>query len=331
MAKKLRELGLDLPLLSTSSVGSLPKPADLVLARARACRKEIAPGELDAVARQATEFWIRQQEEIGVDILVDGEMYRGDLVAYFAGHLGGFREGGLVRVYGNRYYRKPVISGAVHWKGPITVEWWKYAQSLTPKPVKGMITGAYTMMDWSFDGHYPGRKSAAITIARELRREAEALVQAGCKIIQIDEPALSARPGELPVVMEAVRIMTEKLPAYFIVHACYGAFEPILPEMLGLAADNIGLEMSGREPGLLDLFAGQESGMDISIGVTDVHTHKAPTVDMVRKRLKKALAVFKPEQVWIGPDCGLKTRTVDEAVTQLKVIQEAVMGMREDQ
>jgi 5-methyltetrahydropteroyltriglutamate--homocysteine methyltransferase len=330
MRKKLLELVPGLPLLPTTSVGSLPKPPELLEARAKAHRGEITREELDAAARQATEYWIRKQEEIGTDILVDGEMYRGDLVAYFASHLKGFREGGLVRSYGNRYCRKPVLNGVVRWTAPITVEWWKFAQSLTARPVKGIITGAYTMMDWSFNEHYPARKNAVLAIARELRKEVEALAGAGCKIIQVDEPALAARPGELPMAVEALKIMTEKLPAYFVAHACYGQLEPEYPDILDLPVHNLDLELANSELGLLDLFTKSPFTKDLSFGATDVHVRKLPTADLVRRRLKKALAVLAPERVWVDPDCGLKTRTVDEAVSHLKAIQEAAEGARDD-
>jgi len=330
MRKKLLEMGLELPLLPTSAVGSFPKPPELLVARAQARRGEISAEELDSLTRQATEFWIRKQEEIGLDILVDGEMYRGDMVAYFGEHIKGFKEGGLVRSYGNRYYHKPVILGPVHWTGPITVEWWKYAQSLTKRPVKGMLTGAYTIMDWSFNEHYPGRKAAAIAVARELRKEVEALVQAGCRIIQIDEPALSVRPEELPIAIDAMRIVTEKLPAYFLTHVCYGALEFIYPAMLEMPVHNFDLELSNSELDLLDLFSKDPFTKDLSFGVADVHTRKMPTTDLVRKRLKRALAVLNPEQIWVDPDCGLKTRTVEEAIEVLKVIQGTVEGIRED-
>jgi len=330
MRKKLLEMGFELPLLPTSAVGSFPKPPELLRARAQARHGEIPAGELESLTRQATEFWIRKQEEIGLDILVDGEMYRGDMVAYFAEHIKGFKEGGLVHSYGNRYYHKPVIVGPVHWTGPITVEWWKYAQSLTKKPVKGMLTGAYTLMDWSFNEHYPGRKAAAIALARELRKEVEALVQAGCRIIQIDEPALSVRPEELPIAIDAMRIVTDKLPAYFLTHVCYGALEFVYPAMLEMPVHNFDLELSNSELDLLGLFSKDPFTKDLSFGVADVHTHKVPTVDLVRKRLKRALTVLKPEQIWVDPDCGLKTRAVEEAIEVLKVIQGAVEGMRED-
>src|SRR5687767_1126016 len=142
-------------MLKTTSVGSFPKSEELKAARAKVRRRQMDPAQLKGIEKKETAEWIRLQEEIGIDILVDGEFYRGDMATYFAEYLEGFRISSLVRSYGNRYYRKPIAVGAIKWKGPITVEWYKYAQSLTRKPVKGMLTGPYTMMDWSFDEHYP--------------------------------------------------------------------------------------------------------------------------------------------------------------------------------
>ena len=231
---KLGALGLDLPLLPTSTVGSFPKPDYLTEARAKVSRNAITRQELDGLERRATEFWVREQEELGVDVLVDGEQYRGDMVAYFAETMRGFARGGLVRSYGNRYYHKPVIVGEVRWPGPITVDWWRWTQSLTRRPVKGMLTGPYTIMDWSFNDHYPDRKAACLALAREVRKELEALLEAGARIVQIDEPALSVRPEELAFAVEAMHIVVDGLPAYYIVHACFGAFETIYPGLLDL-------------------------------------------------------------------------------------------------
>src|SRR5579875_942938 len=192
---KLRHLGIDLPLLPTTSVGSFPKPDYLVKARADFNQGKIRAVDLEEAEKRAIEFWIGKQEELGVDVLVDGEMYRGDMVAYFADQLSGFEQGGLVRSYGNRYYHKPIIVGEVKWKGPITVKWWRYAQGLTSKPVKGIVTGAYTLMDWSFNEFYATRRHVCLALAKEVRKEVEALIRAGCKVIQIDEPAISARPN----------------------------------------------------------------------------------------------------------------------------------------
>jgi len=326
--KRLQDLGFDLPLLPASSVGSLPKPPELMEARAAARRGELSAGKLDEAAKRATEHWIRKQEELGLDVLVDGEMYRGDMVAYFAEHLRGFRRGGLVRSYGNRYHYKPVISGIVHWPGPVTVGWWKFAQSLTAKPVKGVLTGAYTMMDWSFNEHYPGRKAAAFAIARELRREAEALVRAGCKVIQIDEPALYARPEEIEVAVEAVRLVAGGLSAYFLVHACYGPLEGVYPALLEMPVHNLDLEMTNSEPDLAGLFSRHPCPKDVSIGVVDVHARRVETAEAVRRRVKKALEALAPGQVWVHPDCGLKTRTAAEAEEKLRVIAGVAGEMR---
>jgi len=325
---KLLALGLDLPLLPTTSVGSFAKPDDLVAARRQYARNTITREELARVETEATEFWVRQQEAIGVDVLVDGEMYRGDMVAYFAELMGGFTLGGLVRSYGNRYYHKPVIVGAVKWPGPMTVGWWKTTQSMTRRPVKGMLTGPYTIMDWSFNDYYPSREAAAMALAREVRKEAEALVEAGCKVIQIDEPALSVRAEELPLAIEAMHVVTDGLPAYVLTHVCYGALEFIYPAMLALPVDNWDLEMSNSGLDLVELFKQHPFTRDLSFGIVDVHSHRLEATEVVRERVEHALSVVPAEQVWLDPDCGLKTRTVEETIGKLRLVVEAARGAR---
>ena len=162
-------------LLLTTTVGSFGKPEYLTKARAQAARGKLGATELEELERKATAEWIRRQEEIGLDVLVDGEMYRGDMVAYFAERLEGFKIGGLVRSYGNRYYHKPVIAGKVARPTPMTVSWFEYAQSLTSKPVKGMLTGPYTLLDWSYNEAYPTRRDAVLALAEIVRDEARDL------------------------------------------------------------------------------------------------------------------------------------------------------------
>jgi 5-methyltetrahydropteroyltriglutamate--homocysteine methyltransferase len=326
--KKLEQLGLKLPLFPTTSVGSFPKPDYLMKARGDFSKGKITHADLEKVERQATEFWIRKQEELDVDVLVDGEMYRGDMVAYFSEYLAGFEQGGLVRSYGNRYYHKPIMVGEIEWKKPITVDWWRYAQSLTKKPVKGMLTGAYTVMDWSFNEFYPDRKAACLALAREIRKEVEALIKAGAKVIQIDEPAVSVRPEELPIAIEAMHVTTDGLNAYFITHICYGAFENIYPGMLDLPVDNFDLEMSNSGLDMLDLFKTSPYTKDISFGVVDVHNHAIEDEALVRQRLKLALDTLPRDAVWVDPDCGLKTRSVDEAIRKMKVLVDAAKALR---
>ncbi len=327
---KLRHLGLDLPILPTSTVGSFPKPEYLAEARGKAARHAITATELDALERKATEFWIRTQEELGVDVLVDGEQYRGDMVAYFAETMGGFSRGGLVRSYGNRYYHKPVITSEVRWPGPITVGWWKWTQSLTSRPVKGMLTGPYTIMDWSFIDHYADRKAACLALAREVRKEVEALVEAGAKVIQIDEPALSVRPEELPFAVEAMHVVVDGLPAYYVVHACFGAFETIYPGLLDLPVDNLDLAISHSALDLLAMFEKDPFTKDLSLGVLDVHSHIVETPQEVEARIMRGAGVLPRERIWVDPDCGLKTRTVDEARAKLASMMEGVRAVRSE-
>ncbi len=325
---KLKQLGLELPLLPVTAVGSYPKPDFLACARTDFARGKITGEELRRLEEKATAFWIEKQEELGVDVLVDGEQYRGDMVAYFAENLTGFVPGGLVRSYGNRYYRKPVITGAVEWQRPITVAWWQFAQALTSKPLKGMLTGPYTVMDWSFNEFYPDRKSACMALAEVIHKEAAALLAAGCKIIQIDEPALSVRPEELLLVIEALEACVHDLPAYFICHACYGAFEHIYPEMLKCPVDNFDLEMTNSRLDMLALFRQQPFTKDISFGVVDSHSHRVEDLETVRQRIQQALEVLPREAVWLDPDCGLKTRTVEEALGKMRVIVAAARAFR---
>ena len=229
------------------------------------------------------------------------------MVAYFAENLPGFETGGLVRSYGNRYYHKPIITGAVEWKKPITVAWWRFAQEHTEKPVKGMLTGPYTIMDWSFNEHYPDRKATCLALAHMVRREVEALIEAGCKIVQIDEPAISVRVEELPVVLEAMQIVTEGLSPYFVTHICYGAFEHVYPKILELPVDNIDLDMSSTADRRLPLMQQDPFIKDISYGIVDSHSHVVEEAGTVGERLQQALEVLPAERVWLDPDCGLKT------------------------
>ena len=326
--EKLRKLGLDLPILPTSTVGSFPKPDYLIEARAQATRNAITRIELDRLERKATEFWVGIQEELGLDVLVDGEQYRGDMVAYFAETMPGFAKGGLVRSYGNRYYHKPVMTGPVRWPGPMTVDWWRWTQSLTSRPVKGMLTGPYTLMDWSFDDHYPDRRTACLALAREVRKEVEALLDAGVRIIQIDEPALSVRPDELPFAVEAMHLTVDGLAAYYVVHACFGAFETIYPGLLDLPVDNLDLAISHSALDLLGMFKKDPFTKDLSLGVLDVHSHTVEAAGDVQGRIRRGTSVLPADRIWVDPDCGLKTRTVEESRAKLSAMMAAVRAAR---
>jgi 5-methyltetrahydropteroyltriglutamate--homocysteine methyltransferase len=324
----LQELGLEFSLLPTTSVGSFPKPDYLTKARTDFKRGRISDIDLAALEERATKEWIDFQEEIGIDVLVDGEMYRGDMVAYFAENIPGFDPGGLVRSYGNRYYYKPIIKNQLKYPGPITVGWWKRAQALTKKPVKGMLTGPYTIMDWSFNEHYENRREATMALADLIREEVRQLIAAGCRIIQIDEPAISVRPEELEIARQGLEKVTAGQKAYFITHICYGAFDKIYPGLLDLPVQNIDLEMSNSDLDMLEQFRRFPFTKDITFGVVDVHTHIIEEVGLIKSRIEKALEYLPPETIWIDPDCGLKTRTIEEAKSKLRNIQNAVNAVK---
>jgi 5-methyltetrahydropteroyltriglutamate--homocysteine methyltransferase len=324
----LKDLGISLPYLPTTSVGSFPKPPYLTKGRTERKRGKISDGELASLEDKATREWIDFQEQTEIDILVDGEMYRGDMVAYFAENIPGFDPGGLVRSYGNRFYYKPIIKDKLTYPGPITVEWWKRAQAMTSKPIKGMLTGPYTIMDWSFNEYYPDRAGATLALAELIREEVAKLIAAGCKIIQIDEPAISVRPEELEIARQGLEKVTQGQQAYFITHICYGAFEKIYPAMLELPVHNFDLEMSNSDLDMLELMRQHPFTKDITFGVVDVHSHLIEDVSTIKSRIEKALEYLPKDAVWIDPDCGLKTRTVEEAKAKLYNIQEAVKAVR---
>jgi len=330
MREKLKGLGIDLPILPTTSVGSFPKPDYLLEGRRDFAKGKIQEKELKRLEERATVFWLDKQNELGIDVFVDGEMYRGDMVEYFAQQMDGFIIGGLVRSYGNRYYHKPIIVSEVKWRKPITVVWWKFAQSHSNKPVKGMLTGPYTMMDWSFNEKYETREEACIALSKEIRKEVESLIDAGAKIIQIDEPATSARPQELSIAIEAMHNVIDGLPAYFISHICYGAFETIYPEMLRSPVDNFDLEMSNSNLDFLRLIEKYPFTKDMSFGVVDVHSHIVEDKNTVAERIRSAFKLIPKDKLWIDPDCGLKTRTIEEAIGKLKVIVEATAEVRKE-
>jgi 5-methyltetrahydropteroyltriglutamate--homocysteine methyltransferase len=315
-------------ILLTTTVGSFGKPEYLQKARNAFSRGKTSREELTELERKATQEWIRLQEDIGLDILVDGEMYRGDMVAYFADLIDGYREGGLVRSYGNRYYHKPIIASPISRPKPMTVDWFRYAQSLTDRPVKGMLTGPYTMLDWSFNEAYRTRRDAALALAEVVRQEAEDLERAGAKYIQIDEPAIHARPEEIGIAIEAMAVVTQDLKAKTVSHICYGDFAAIYPQVLDLPVDQLDLAMSNYEYRWLDLFEKDPFTKELAIGIVDVHKHELESVDEAAAGIRKGLRYVSADKLYPHPDCGLKTRTVEETIDKCRVVVEAAKKVR---
>jgi 5-methyltetrahydropteroyltriglutamate--homocysteine methyltransferase len=314
--------------LLTTAVGSFGKPPYLAKARSSFAAGKIDRSELDTLTRRATAEILQLQNELGIDIPVHGEMERGDMVAYFAELLPGMHVGGLVRSYGNRYYHKPVIDNALEWQEPVTVDTWRFAQSLTDRPVKGMLTGPYTMVEWSFDEYYPTRRDAVLAMAQVVRKEALALQEAGAKYIQIDEPACSTRMSDLELVNEAMGVVTEGLEAHTLTHICYGDFVAAYDSLIQMPVDQIDIETANSDYHLLDVMKTKPMDRAIGLGVLDVHSHRVESVDEVVDGIERALKVFPPERIYVDPDCGLKTRTTDESAAKLRVMMEAVRRVR---
>ena len=316
--------------LLTTSVGSFPKPPYLLQARNRAAQGKMSPEELHELELKATKEWIDFQEEIGIDILVDGEQYRGDMVTYFAEEMEGFGISGLVRSYGNRYYRKPVATGPVSRKSAITVDMYKYSQGLTSKPVKGMLTGPYTMVDWSFNEYYPTRESFIMAMAEVVREEALDLERAGAKYIQIDEPAVSTRPDEMELAAKAMAVVTKGLSAFTITHICYGDFASVFDKLIAIPVDQFDMEMANSDYEFLQLMKQRGFTKTLAMGVVDVHNHVLESLDEVKASIKRGLEVLPPDRLYIDPDCGLKTRTVEEAKDKMRLIAQAVKEVKSE-
>jgi 5-methyltetrahydropteroyltriglutamate--homocysteine methyltransferase len=315
-------------ILLTTTVGSFGKPDYLQKARNANAKGKLGATELLELERKATQEWVKIQEELGLDILVDGEMYRSDMVAYFADLLEGYSAGGLVRSYGNRYYHKPVISGKLARPKPRTVEWFEFAQSLTEKPVKGMLTGPYTMLDWSYNEAYPTRRDAALALAEVVRQEAEDLDRAGARYIQIDEPAVHARPEELEIAIEAMGIVTQNLKAKTISHICYGDFAAIYPGILDLPVDQLDLAMANYDYRWLELMDRNPFTKEMAIGIVDVHTHELESVNEAAEGIRKGLRYVSADKLLPHPDCGLKTRPVEESIEKCRIVVEATKIVR---
>jgi 5-methyltetrahydropteroyltriglutamate--homocysteine methyltransferase len=337
---EIQQQALNLPLLPTTTIGSFPQTADVRKHRAAFKNGHIDKAQYDAFLRAATEHCIREQEQIGLDVLVHGEFERNDMVEYFAEFLEGFAftENGWVQSYGSRCVKPPVIYGDVSRPRAMTVEWSSYAKSLTNKPMKAMLTGPITMLQWSFVRDDIARKDTAWQIALALRDEVQDLEEAGLPIIQVDEPAL--REG-LPLrrsnwatyldwAVKAFKLTTSgaRDETQIHTHMCYCQFEDVLPAIAALDADVISMETARSRMEMLQAFREQGYPNGIGPGVFDIHSPRVPGVAEMRDLVQLALDVLTPRQLWVNPDCGLKTRAWPETLTALQNMCEAASQLR---
>lgn len=315
---------LNLPLFPTTTIGSFPQTKEVRAWRAQFKKGSLSEKEYNDLLRAETQKAIKWQEEIGLDVLVHGEFERNDMVEYFGEQLSGFTfsQNGWVQSYGSRCVKPPIIYGDVSRPDPMTVYWTTYANALTDKPVKGMLTGPVTILQWSFVRNDQPRSETCKQIALAIRKEVENLEQAGIQVIQIDEPAI--REG-LPLRKEdwkkyldwavncfCLSASVAKDETQIHTHMCYSEFNDIIEHIALMDADVITIECSRSQMELLDAFAEFKYPNDIGPGVYDIHSPRIPNVGEMVDLMKKAIQVIPAKQLWINPDCGLKTREWDE-------------------
>jgi 5-methyltetrahydropteroyltriglutamate--homocysteine methyltransferase len=308
--------------MTTTTIGSFPKPVEIRRARWQHSEGEIEEAALREVEDRALESTLRAQEELGLDLLVDGQLDRSDMVTFFAEKLEGFEIGGFVRCWGNRYYRKPRLVGEVGRADALSVDRWRTAQQRAGRPVKAIVTGPYTLMDWSFDEHYRSRKAACTALAEVIRAEVADLAAAGATEIQLDEPAIGARPEEMELVHEAIALVTRDVreQARIWLYAGYGDLKPVMGQLLGFPVDALLLEMAHSEYAALDAIAGLPPEMLLGGGVVDAIDPRVETADEIQLRIERLQRVVPAERLVVTPDAGLRTLTAGQAEGKLRAM-----------
>lgn len=337
----LQEKSLELPALPTTTIGSFPQTPSIRSARARLRKESITLEQYEEAMREEIDLVIAKQEELGLDVLVHGEPERNDMVQYFSELLDGFLStaNGWVQSYGSRCVRPPVLFGNVSRPAPMTVKWFQYAQSLTQKHVKGMLTGPVTILAWSFVRDDQPLATTADQVALALRNEINDLIEAGAKIIQVDEPAIREllplrdvdKPAYLQWSVDSFRLATAGAPddVQIHTHMCYSEFNEVISSVIALDADVTTIEAARSD--MQVLAALKSSGFELGVGpgVWDIHSPRVPSAQEVDGLLEAALQSVDPRQLWVNPDCGLKTRGWPEVEASLKVLVESAKQARE--
>lgn len=334
---------MKLPAFPATTIGSFPQTPEIRRIRAKLRKGEASHEDYDAFIREEIKRTVKWQEEIGLDVLVHGEYERNDMVEYFGEKLKGFvfTQNGWVQSYGSRCVKPPIIVGDVSRPKPMTVCWTSFAQSLTQRPVKGMLTGPATMLQWSFVRDDQPRSETCLQIALAIRDEVSDLEKAGIRVIQIDEPAfregLPLRNGDrreyLRWAVRAFRIASSSVAdeTQIHTHMCYSEFNDIIDSIAQLDADVITVECSRSQMELLTAFATYHYPNDIGPGVFDIHSPRIPSENEMANLLSKAADVIPSRQLWVNPDCGLKTRKWEEIEPALKSMVNAAQTLRVNQ
>jgi 5-methyltetrahydropteroyltriglutamate--homocysteine methyltransferase len=335
-----RKAQVDLPRYPTTTIGSFPQTAEIRAARRKLNDNQLTADDYERFIEAQIGKTIQLQEELGLDVLVHGEFERNDMVEYFGEQLAGFTftEHGWVQSYGTRYVKPPIIFGDVSRPSAMTVRWSRYAQSLTKQPVKGMLTGPVTILQWSFVRDDQPRAETAKQLALAIRDEVVDLEAAGIRVIQIDEPALreglplrrAEWPGYLQWAVDAFRLATAAVRngTQIHTHMCYSEFNDVLQVIERMDADVISIESARSGSELLQGFEQYKYPNEIGPGVYDIHSPRVPSQEEITGALKSMRRVLDDVQIWVNPDCGLKTRGWDETVAALKNMVAAAKAMR---
>jgi 5-methyltetrahydropteroyltriglutamate--homocysteine methyltransferase len=331
----------NLPAFPTTTIGSFPQTPEIRSARARFKKGGLDAAGYTAAMRHEIAHAVAKQEALGLDVLVHGEAERNDMVEYFGEQLAGFAfsQNGWVQSYGSRCVKPPIIYGDVSRHGPMTVGWTTYAQSLSARPMKGMLTGPLTILQWSFVRDDQPRVTTALQIALAIRDEVADLEGAGIGIIQIDEPAyregLPLRRADWPAYLDwasrAFRISASGVAdaTQIHTHMCYSEFNDILPAIAAMDADVITIETSRSDMELLRGFGDFNYPNEIGPGVYDIHSPRVPSTEDMTRLLEKAAQVIPPRNLWVNPDCGLKTRGWPETEAALQNMVAAAQALRQ--
>ncbi|TMS52294.1 5-methyltetrahydropteroyltriglutamate--homocysteine S-methyltransferase [Mycobacterium sp. DBP42] len=331
---------LKLPALPTTTIGSYPQTSAIRIARADLRSGKIAAAEYERRMKAEIAEVIKLQEQLGLDVLVHGEPERNDMVQYFAEQLDGFfaTQNGWVQSYGSRCVRPPILYGDVTRPKPMTVEWITYAQSLTDKPVKGMLTGPVTILAWSFVRDDQPLADTAAQVALAIRDETVDLQSAGIAIIQVDEPALREllplrskdKAAYLNWAVDAFRLSTSGVEdsTQIHTHLCYSEFGEVIGAIADLDADVTSIEAARSHMEVLGDLNAVGFSNSVGPGVYDIHSPRVPGVEEIATSLREALDAVPAERLWVNPDCGLKTRTTDEVTESLKHLVAAAAEVR---
>ena len=337
---KAQQAWMNLPILPTTTIGSFPQTTEIRQARAAFKKGEISAADYEAAMKKEIAYCVEIQEKLNIDVPVHGEAERNDMVEYFGEQLQGycFTQFGWVQSYGSRCVKPPIIFGDVSRPNPMTVAWSSYAQTLTKRPMKGMLTGPVTMFKWSFVRNDIPLSEVSKQIALALNDEVLDLEKAGIKVIQIDEPAIrEAMPLKksqwdefLAWACESFRLSSTGAEdsTQIHTHMCYSEFNDILPAIASMDADVITIETSRSDMELLNAFGEFKYPNDIGPGVYDIHSPRVPTDAEVEHLLRKAMEVVPVERLWVNPDCGLKTRGWKETLEQLEVMMRVTEKLR---